>query len=385
MTMAREPLNDPPLNAITLDHLLAAFADLDAGVDHPFKEPTKYYVMHEGGPYAAKPVVALAYRRMTGRWPEHLSAGPHSNQAQGILQRHGFEVVEKSEVARTGEQWSRAEVQLLVNDYFLMLQEELLGRPYSKAEHRRQLMPFLAGRSIPSVEYKHANLSAVLLEMGAPYISGYKPRGNYQTLLAEVVIEHLAGHPNFFDGLLDGPVINPAVAPAMPVSAASVFVTPPEETFVPPEPFEPWKSRRGRKIDIARRDAENRRLGRLGEEFSVALERQRLIEAGRDDLAARIEWVAERYGDGLGFDILSFTETDDSERYIEAKTTGAGKHTPFIVTANEVSCSSAEPQCFHLYRLFDFARQPRVYILPGNLSNTCTLRALAYRATITAQ
>jgi hypothetical protein len=54
----------------------------------------------------------------------------------------------------------------------------------------------------------------------------------------------------------------------------------------------PWLSRRGRKVDYARRDALNRRLGILGERFTVEVERRRLREAGRDD----VEWVAESRG-----------------------------------------------------------------------------------------
>lgn len=71
----------------------------------------------------------------------------------------------------------------------------------------------------------------------------------------------------------------------------------------------------------------------------VALERLRLAAAGRDDLAVKVEWVAETVGDGLGFDVLSFDDADDAERLIEVKTTGLGKSFPFLVAATEVRCS----------------------------------------------
>ena len=51
---------------------------------------------------------------------------------------------------------------------------------------------------------------------------------------------------------------------------------------------------------------------------------------GGDDLAAKVEWVAETCGDGLGFDVLSFDEADDSERFIEVKTTGLGQALPVL-------------------------------------------------------
>src|SRR5215213_9787024 len=72
-----------------------------------------------------------------------------------------------------------------------MLESELRGEPYSKAEHRRQLVQLLNGRSEQSVEFKHANISAVLIDLGFPYISGYKPRFNYQGMLLEVMADRL--------------------------------------------------------------------------------------------------------------------------------------------------------------------------------------------------
>ena len=114
----------------------------------------------------------------------------------------------------------------------------------------------------------------------------------------------------------------------------------------------------------------------------VEVERHRLLTLGRDDLAKKVEWVAQTIGDGLGFDVLSFDELDDSERLIEVKTTGLGKYFPFYVTGNELRCSEDVQQQFHLYRVFDFARTPRLYVLQGSLRVTCRLDAVQYRAMI---
>jgi len=73
------------------------------------------------------------------------------------------------------EDWSHVEVDATVADYFEMLRLELLGEPYNKSEHRRRLLPHLKGRTQASIELKHANISAVLFEMGIPFIDGYKP------------------------------------------------------------------------------------------------------------------------------------------------------------------------------------------------------------------
>ena len=134
----------------------------------------------------------------------------------------------------------------------------------------------------------------------------------------------------------------------------------------------PWLSRKTRKIDFAERDAANRQLGKLGEQFVYDLERYRLTSAGRDDLAQR----------GVGFDILSFDDADESERMLEVKTTGLGKFFPFYVTGNEVRCSEDMADKFHLFRVFDFGRAPRLYILHGSLRDLCQLDPVLYRAVI---
>ena len=104
-----------------------------------------------------------------------------------------------------------------------------------------------------------------------------------------------------------------------------------------------------------------------------------LLKHGRDDLAKKVDWVSQSRGNGLGFDVLSFDEEDESDRWIEVKTTTYGKHFPFYVSANEVKCSEAEPDRFHLYRLFAFRRQPKLYVMHGALPELCQLEAVGSR------
>jgi hypothetical protein len=74
-----------------------------------------------------------------------------------------------------GDDWSREEVEATVGDYFSMLRDELAGLRVNKAEHNERLRRLLRSRSKGSVEFKHANISAVLTLHGYPYIGGYKP------------------------------------------------------------------------------------------------------------------------------------------------------------------------------------------------------------------
>ena len=200
-----------------------------------------------------------------------------------------------------------------------------------------------------------------------------------------MLADEVEGHLDRDQGLLARLAASPALDPQRPPTLAAggpgaVVEDPPEEVILPAADGKPWLSRKGRRIDFAERDAANRRLGQLGEEFVVGLERSRLTLAGRDDLAGRVLWASRDLGDGLGFDVLTFDEADGGERLVEVKTTGLGKHFPFYVTDREVRCSEDVPERFQLHRVFDFGGTPRLYVLRGSLRERCRLEPVAYRA-----
>lgn len=277
-----------------------------------------------------------------------------------------------------GDDWSRDEVEATVAAYFAMLQAELAGLRVNKAESNERLRRLLRGRSRGAVEFKHANISAVLTLYERPYIGGYKPRLNFQALLEQVVLEYLDVHRDFFELLMDGPVLSPTASPDPAFLDVDDLVEPPPEDMKIPQttwsPAAPIGS-----VDFVRRDAANRELGIRGEEFVLEFERKRLHDGGRRELASRIEWTAKIKGDGAGYDVRSFND-DGSTRLIEVKTTGLGKYFPFVVTGNEVRCSQARPHEFQLYRVFNFGPQARLYMLPGELSRSCHLDPTQFRA-----
>lgn len=172
--------------------------------------------------------------------------------------------------------WSLEEVEAVVADYFAMLEAELLGQKYSKAEHNRQLQNRVP-RSAGSIEFKHQNISAVLINFRQPFIPGYLPRQNYQQLLERVVLEWLAGHPDFFRPLADGPVLAPSSRPRIDDSIlTSELVVPAPDAGIGAARHVDASQVRFYNTDFVRRDAENRRLGRLGEEWVVDFEKRRL-------------------------------------------------------------------------------------------------------------
>ena len=135
--------------------------------------------------------------------------------------------------------WSRAEVEAIVTDYLAMLTFDLAGVPYNKAAHERRLTLLLNGRSDQSIEYKHANVSAALLDLGFPYISGYKPRSNYQHLLAEVVADRLSTDQNLLEiaaADADRPIVSPELDDILAVLTEPPHASPTEHKANEPQP-----------------------------------------------------------------------------------------------------------------------------------------------------
>jgi len=87
-------------------------------------------------------------------------------------------------------------------------------------------------------------------------------------------------------------------------------------------------------------DKENKRKrikGRRAEELVMDFERQRLSEAGEEDLATKVEDYSTKYS--KGFDILSWN-ADGTERNIEVKSSSSNG---FILTRNELNKSETNP------------------------------------------
>lgn len=370
-------------NGLTREHVLLALTDLDAGFEHPFRKQRDYDLVIGEKRYPPNAVVGIACRHLPGGevlLPRFFSSGVGPGQAVYVLRQLGFNVVnvEEEPVDAAPKDWTDSEVALIVADYFDMLKRELAGQKVNKTEHRKALLPLLNGRSDGSIEFKHCNISAVLVRLELPYIAGYKPRFNFQAALVAAVEAYLDNHAGYLADLADSTGVSPS-QPRHAPDPDTVFDEPPDQVETP-EKSKPWISRRARLIDFVARDAANRKLGRLGEEFTVELERSRLRAVGRDDLARRVDWVADSVGDGLGFEVSSFDEEDESELLIEVKTTGLGKFHPFFVTDTEVRCSEDVPDRYLLYRVFEFSKEPRVFVLPGSLRESCSLEASQYQA-----
>jgi len=113
------------------------------------------------------------------------------------------------------DDWRDDELDLIVADYFAMLAADLAGEFYVKSHHRVALMGQIH-RNNGSIEFKHQNISAVLDELGMPWIPGYKPRSNYQkSALPDAIGRYLIEHPTILQ-------LVPAL-PAIPLLPAEIL------------------------------------------------------------------------------------------------------------------------------------------------------------------
>lgn len=270
-----------------------------------------------------------------------------------------------------GTDWSDKECDLIVSDYFDMLNLELRNESYTKL-HRNAALQEITHRTRPSIEFKHRNISAVLSLLGLPWIAGYKPAANFQKSLV-----------NSIDRLLSERNVWPEKTPSDDNGLSEVgdlYYEPPPEMTGAGKPLPAHMTGLIVKFDPAKRDAGNRRLGKQGEELVFSSERMRLTGQGRDDLARKVRWISQEDGDGAGYDIHSF-DYDGNDRLLEVKSTNGGKLTPFFLSENERSLSTDRPGAFRLVRVYEVSNSAKAFRLTPPLEDFVSLLPANYKAT----
>jgi Protein NO VEIN, C-terminal len=99
----------------------------------------------------------------------------------------------------------------------------------------------------------------------------------------------------------------------------------------------PNETNRDGNVDWDKENKRKRIKGRRAEELVMDFERQRLLEAGKEDLLAKVEDYSTKYS--KGFDVLSWN-VDGTERNIEVK---SSNNNGFILTRNELNKSETNP------------------------------------------
>ena len=105
------------------------------------------------------------------------------------------------------------------------------------------------------------------------------------------------------------------------------------------------------------RERQRQRIGLKGEQYVYESERQRLKEAGRDDLAARVTLVSA-VSDSAGYDVGSFG-VNGEELHIEVKSTIRSEENDFCfwLSENEGQAAETDP-AWTLYRVWSVDDNP---------------------------
>jgi hypothetical protein len=154
------------------------------------------------------------------------------------------------------------------------------------------------------------------------------------------------------------------------------FIESPPEKQVVLEPKVKY-GRKPFKINYLEREQINASLGTNGEQLVIEFEKWQLIEAGRTNLADQIKWISQD-DDGAGFDILS-KHLNGTDKYIEVKTTKLTKESPFFFSKTEYNFSKANSANFYLYRVFQFAKSPKMFQATGSFDAICNMEAVQFK------
>ena len=274
--------------------------------------------------------------------------------------------------------WSIDEINAIVDDYMSMLLQDLKGEKYNKTSHREKLKPQLNNRTDGSIEFKHQNISAVLIDLDYPYIDGYKPRFNYQNELFQAISKKTEeidfDLPNIIDNNLNKTKIS-----SKDLTPILIEVKPPTTINRKINPYEKIEFGRKNKKNYALIENNNKNLGRRGEELVLEFEKQRVTKLKLD--VSKVQWISEVKGDDEGYDILSLND-DGSARYIEVKTTTQGIDFHFFISGREVEFSRRNKDNYFIYRVFNLNKSPKIYIQNGYVIDSFELFPTEFKASL---
>ena len=274
--------------------------------------------------------------------------------------------------------WSIDEINAIVDDYMSMLLQDLKGEKYNKTSHREKLKPQLNNRTDGSIEFKHQNISAALIDLDYPYIDGYKPRFNYQNELFQAISKKTEeidfDLPNIIDNNLNKTKIS-----SKDLTPILIEVKPPTTINRKINPYEKIEFGRKNKKNYALIENNNKNLGRRGEELVLEFEKQRVTKLKLD--VSKVQWISEVKGDDEGYDILSLND-DGSARYIQVKTTTQGIDFHFFISGREVEFSRRNKDNYFIYRVFNLNKSPKIYIQNGYVIDSFELFPTEFKASL---
>lgn len=324
--------------------------------------------------------VSIEYATVDSELFEYFKS-PVAREVLQVALEEGLDKNKETKILSPRQAWSWHECEIIVADYFVMLEKEINGEKYNKAAHRRAIQKKLDNRPDGSIERKHQNISAILMEADMPAIDGYKPLLNYQRMLRDVVSAKLAESKSLEQAMRELSAKSRSDIPAIP-DDLSCLVEPPAmlqaKGSARAAEFDMY---RPKKVDFVAEQIKNSQLGLQGEKYILQFEKIRLAKAGKEVLSEQVSHVGQD-NINLGYDIHSYDE-NGKDRFIEVKTTNYGRYTRFYVTKNELKVSEKLARQYHLYRVYLFNEDPPpFYTRQGQIDKNFTLHPSNFTASI---
>ncbi len=134
---------------------------------------------------------------------------------------------------------------------------------------------------------------------------------------------------------------------------------------------------KGKYVDFVSKHRRNKRMGDIGEEIVLQYEK---THCDNPKYKSKIVLSAKSEGDGLGFDIKSFSN-NGKPKFIEVKTTKGKSETALYISDTELKRSIQEGDNYYLYRLYNLNEEKKTadfFVLQGNLEKYC-INATGYK------
>ncbi|WNC71439.1 DUF3427 domain-containing protein [Thalassotalea psychrophila] len=177
-----------------------------------------------------------------------------------------------------------------------------------------------------------------------------------------------------FDSYLSEPFVGKVLPKLVPV----------EDDKQRPKATKPKTSKKRakpNKVDWEAKWLRQNEIGMLGEALILEFERHRLIEAGCEDLANKIQYIAS-VDDSAGYDILSFDHSTSNPIQIEVKTTTGSLYSDFYITDNEVEKAKEYGSSYWIYRVYnlEYKSGSKVRRIQAPFDEKLTLKPQTYKA-----
>ncbi|HET7674367.1 MAG TPA: DUF3883 domain-containing protein [Gammaproteobacteria bacterium] len=257
--------------------------------------------------------------------------------------------------------------QALFAHYLTMLEAGVRGQVLKQAEHFSALMDAYGEFSEVVIRRAYADVSAVLLQCGLPFLDVYPPAPQPRRELRRHLIRYLDGARERLERIWLGEqaVRGVRVADEL-IDLLGSWAPPPLDEEFRVDAFLAGRARFPTFGGFQRREEQFAALRDAGCRFALAFERARLKSEHKSALAKHVKLLRADLRADSGFDLISF-EADATERYIRVEPTQYSRRFPFLVEPRTLVASYRHGERFCIYRVFHFCWDAKLYMVRGDL------------------